>query len=99
MDAGKKLHQFVEYYQAFSNETYNEIMRATEHLASNTLVVLARKPEAERCAILNKAHALTNRLTDTVDGENPMVAALALLAAIRAVEQLVQRQADQRSKA
>ena len=98
MDAGKKLHLFGEYYRAFSNENYNEIMRATEHLASNTFVVLARKPEAERRDILDKAQALTSRLTDMVDGENPMVAALAFLAAIRTVEQLVQQQGEQRSK-
>jgi hypothetical protein len=98
MDVGEKLNLFGEYYRAFSNETYNEIMRATEHLASDAFVVLGRKPEAERRDILDKAQALTNRLTDTVNGENPMVAALALLAAIRTVEQLIQQQADQRSK-
>lgn len=55
MDAGKKLHLFGEDYRAFSNETYNEIMRAIEHLASDTFVVLGRKAEAERRAILDKA--------------------------------------------
>src|ERR1700733_928111 len=96
MDAAKKLNLFGEYYHAFSNETYNEIMRATEHLASSTFVVLARKPEEERRAILIKAQALTNKLTDVADGENPIVAALAFLAAIRTLEQLIQQQADQR---
>ena len=69
MDAGKKLHLFGEDYRAFSNETYNEIMRAIEHLASDTFVVLGRKAEAERRAILDKAQKFCTHPVHSSDGK------------------------------
>jgi hypothetical protein len=98
MDFGKKLNLFGEYYRAFSDENYKEIVRATEHLASSTFLVLGRKPEAERREIIDRARVLTDEIMDLVDGENPMSAALASLVAIRSIEQLVQQQAEQRRK-
>ena len=83
-----------DYYRAFSSEQYNEVIKATEHLASNTFISLSRRTDSERREVLARAHRLTETLLDSVAGENPMVASLALLAAIRTLDLFVRQESD-----
>jgi hypothetical protein len=85
---------FGDYYRAFSNQQCDEIIKASEHLASNAFLLLGRMPDMERTEVLARAHRLTEHLLDSVAGENPMVASLALLGALRTLEQFVRQQTD-----
>jgi hypothetical protein len=73
-------------------------MRAVEHLASTSLLLLGRKPEEERREILAKAQGLTEKLSCTVGEEAPLIGTLALLTAIRIHEGLIQQQGEQRKE-
>ena len=93
-----KLKLFGEYFRAFSSEAYEDTVRAADHLASTSLLLLDRKPEEERREILAKAQALTERISAAVANETPMVGALALLTAVRVHERLIQEQANKHPK-
>jgi hypothetical protein len=92
-----KLKLFGGYFRAYSSEAYQDTMRAFEHLASASLLLLDRKSEEERREILAKAKDLTEKLSDVVANEIPMVGALALLTAVRVHERLIQEQANKKS--
>jgi hypothetical protein len=66
------------------------------NLASASLLLLDGKPEEEKREILAKAQALTERLSDAIAKEAPMVGALAVLTAARVHERLIQEQAAKR---
>jgi hypothetical protein len=85
---------FGGYFRAYSSEAYKDTMRAVEHLVSASLLLLDRKPAEERREILAKAQALTEKLSDAIANESPMVGALALLTAVRVHERLIQEQAN-----
>ena len=93
-----RFKMFAGFYRAFSSEAYKDTMRAVEHLASSNLLLLERKPEEERREILAKAQSLTEKLSDAVANEAPMVASLALLTAVRVYERFIQEQADRYRK-
>ena len=73
---------------------YQDTMRAVERLASESLVLLDSKPEEERKAILARAQELTEKLSEVVGCDTPLVASVALLTEIRVLERLIQQQAD-----
>lgn len=72
MEIGR-LKLFGGYFRAYSSESYKGTMRAVEHLASTSLLLLDRKSEVEKREILAKAQALTEKLSDVVASEAPMV--------------------------
>ena len=84
---------FSAYHHVYASEAYNETMRATEQLARDSLLLLDRKPEEERREILAKAENLTERISETLESEAPMVASLGLLTAIRVLERMIKDQA------
>jgi vacuolar-type H+-ATPase subunit H len=84
---------FSAYHHVYASEAYNETMRATEQLARDSLLLLDRKPEEERREILAKAESLTERISETLESEAPMVASLGLLTAIRVLERMIKDQA------
>lgn len=90
--------RFGEYHRALSSEECKDVIKATEHLASNAFFQLDRKPESERRELLARAHALTEHFLDSVAGENPMVASLALLGALRTLDRFVQQESEKRDK-
>jgi hypothetical protein len=90
-----KWKEFGAYWRAYSSEWYKETTRAAEHLASSSLTLLENKPEEERRIILSKAQSLSEKLTNVVASEAPMVGAVALMTALRVHEQLIQEQAKQ----
>lgn len=89
---------FGEYHRALSKEECKEVIKAAEHLASNAFFQLDRQTESERQEVLAKAHVLTEHFLDSVAGENPMVASLALLGALRTLERFVQHEVEKREK-
>lgn len=99
LDVNSKWKQIGEYYRAYSSEAYEDTIRAAEHLASTSLVLLEGKPAEERKAILARAQELTEKLSDAVCSEVPLVAALAVLTELRVLERIVQQQADERRRA
>ncbi|MGB9204056.1 MAG: hypothetical protein WCB94_08825 [Terriglobales bacterium] len=92
-----KLNLLGGYFRAYSSEAYKDTLRTVEHLASTSLLLLERKSEAEKRDILAKAQALTEKLSDTVANESPLVGVLALLTAVRVHERLIQEQANKHS--
>jgi N-glycosylase/DNA lyase len=94
-----KWKEFSEYFRGFSSEALNDIMRATEQLASTSVLLLNRKQEAERKAILARAQEVTEKLSEVLCSEIPLVAAVALLTEVRTLERLIQQQADERRQA
>jgi hypothetical protein len=86
---------FGGYHRAYSSEAYKDTMRAVEHLASNTLLLLDSKPADEQ-SILTKARSLSDKLADVAGTETPLVVALAFLTSIRVLERVIQQQANQR---
>lgn len=94
-----KWKQLGEYYRAYSSEAYEDTMRAAEHLASTSLMLLESKATEERTVILAKAQELTDKLSDAVCSEVPLVAALAVLTELRVLERIIQQQADERRRA
>ncbi len=89
---------FGEHPRALSRDECKDVIKATEHLASNAFFQLDRKSEEERRELLARAHALTEHFLDSVAGENPMVASLALLGALRTLERFVQHEVEKRGK-
>lgn len=90
-----KWKMFSAFFHAYSNEAYEDTMRAVENLAGSSLALLDNKPEEERRTILSKAEILTEKVFDAVETETPLVVALALMTALRAHEHLIQQQAKQ----
>ncbi len=94
-----KWKEFSDYFRAFSSEALNDTMRATEQLASTSLLLLNRKPDEERKAILARAQEMTEKPSDVLCSEIPLVASIALLTEVRTLERLIQLQADERRRA
>jgi hypothetical protein len=94
-----KWKEFGEYFCAYSSEAYNDTMRAVDQLASMSLVLLDGKPEGERKEILARAQNLTEKLSDVVCAEVPLVAVVAVLTELRVLERIIQQQADERRRA
>ena len=94
MDLGK-WKMLGSYYDAFSSETFSEVMTAVEHLAGSSLVLLKNKPDEERLLILSTAKEVSCKLIDTVSAESPLVASFSLIAAIVDYEQMIQEHARQ----
>ncbi len=90
--------RFGEYNRALSREECKDVIKATEHLASNAFFLLDRQTESERQEVLARAHGLTEHFLDSVAGENPMVASLALLGALRTLERFVQQEVERRKR-
>jgi hypothetical protein len=93
-----KWRLFRRYFRAYSSDAYSDTIRAVEHLASTSILLLEGQPEEERGEILAKAQTLTDKLCSAVGDESPMVGALALLTTVRVLERLVQEQANTRQK-
>ena len=73
-------------------------MQAAEHLASSCLLLLNKKPEAEKLEIIASASDLSERLWDVAAQQSPLVVALALLTALRVHDKFLQQRAKEQSQ-
>jgi len=89
MGVWNKLKLVGEYRRIYQSEPYEGTMRAVKHLAVTSLLLLSRTPEEERQEIVAQSRRLTEKLTEAVATERPMVGALALLTAVRVHEELI----------
>jgi hypothetical protein len=90
MGLGEKWKLFRKYQQIYSSETFNETMEAVDQLARESLLLLDRKTEEEKSAIIGKVSELSVRLLDTAQGETPLVVGLALFTSLRTHHQNIQ---------
>lgn len=73
------------------SETYRETMHSVEKLADASFRSFAEKSKDQQTEILARLDELCKKINEALGKESPLVVALALLAAIRVHEQLVNR--------
>jgi hypothetical protein len=76
------------------SETYKETIKSTERLAESTYSLLAEKSPEEVGLIGNRATELSVKIQEIVGEEKPLVAALAILTALRVLDRHVQQQVE-----
>jgi len=78
----------------FQSETYKETMKSTERIAQGTYRLLAEKSAEEVELIGSRATELSLKIQEVVGEEKLLVAGLAILTALRVLDQHVQQQAE-----
>jgi len=74
------------------SETYKDTIKSTERLAQSSYCLLAEKSPEEVDLIGSRATELSVKIQEIVGWEKPLVAALAILTALRVLDQHVQQQ-------
>jgi hypothetical protein len=78
----------------FQSDTYKETIKSTERVAQGTYRLLAEKSPEEAGLIGSRATELSVKIQEIVGEEKLLVAGLALLTALRVLDQHVQQQAE-----
>jgi|ERR671924_877062 hypothetical protein len=83
--------RFIAAQRVSHSETYAEIVRSTDRLASASLRLFAEKSKSEQAAIWARVTEVSEDLNRLLEKQPALVVALTLLTAIRVHEQLCNR--------
>jgi hypothetical protein len=86
--------EFGKNKRIFQSEMYKETMISTERIAQGTYRLLADKSAEEVGLIGSRATELSLKIQEVVGEEKLLVAGLAILTALRVLDQHVQQQAE-----
>jgi len=95
----KKLKQFRSAYEVFSSDAYKETMSSLERVAGSTHRLLAAKPREQQIEISARVRQLTDKITDLISDEIPLVAGLSLTTAIRVLDETLQQESSRQGSA
>ncbi len=70
-------------------------MKSADKLAVSTCTMIARKSPSEQKEIMSRTEKLAGKLHDAIDYENPLIAGITLLTALRALDLTLQRNVDE----
>lgn len=80
--------------RVLESETYKETIKSAERVAQGSYRLLAEKSADEAGLIGSRATELSLKIQEIVGEEKPLVAALAILIALRVLDQHVQQQVE-----
>ena len=80
--------------RVLESEAYKDTIKSTERLAQSTYSLLAEKSPEEAGLIGSRATELSVKIQEIVGEEKPLVAALAILTALRVLDRHVQQQVE-----
>jgi flagellar biosynthesis/type III secretory pathway chaperone len=80
--------------RVLESETYKDTIKSTERLAQSSYCLLAEKSPDEAGPISSRATELSLKIQEIVGEEKPLIAALAILTALRVLDQHVQQQVE-----
>lgn len=89
--------RFYKAHRVLDSESYRDTIKSVEKIAVASYGLLADKPDEEKAQILERVNGLSEKLTDVIGDEKPLVAALTLLTALRVQHHLIEQSLEKNS--
>ena len=86
--------RFGKAFNAYNSNAYREATGSMEKIAGAAMTALYARPPEEQAQVWERAKALQEKLFNAMDHETPLVAAVTLMIAVRAVDLELQERTD-----